>query len=250
MDIESIPGQAPGLLAELTAAVQAPATYKKADSIAEWLMVNRAAEGEAQWLKTSFDGGLGQVVCIGWAVDDQPAQTLSVADLSPAAEAELLSQWFAELRRVHSGGSGRRPVVVGHNHLSFDIPFVWKRAMVLGVRPPLWFEREPKPWSEHVFDTMLAWAGSRERISMDKLCRVLGIAGKGDGPTGADVWPMVQAGRLAEVASYCAADVERTRQLHLRMTFAAPPMPLPPLHATPSTSPTPCPAEAAAELPF
>lgn len=55
---------------------------------------------------------------------------------------------------------------------------------------------------------------------MDRLCRVLGIPGKGDGPSGADVWPMVQAGKLDEVTAYCRADVERTRSLYQRLTFA------------------------------
>ena len=37
---------------------------------------------------------------------------------------------------------------------------------------------------------------------------------------GSKVWPMVQAGQIAEVADYCAGDVERTRAMFKRMTFA------------------------------
>ena len=69
-DIETIPCQLPGVLDEFKAAVTAPAQYKKPESIAEWLKENRDSEGEAAWLKTSFDGGMGHVVCIGLAVDD------------------------------------------------------------------------------------------------------------------------------------------------------------------------------------
>ena len=60
----------------------------------------------------------------------------------------------------------------------------------------------------------------KDRISMDRLCKILGIPGKGDGPTGADVWPMVQAGRIDEVGEYCRQDVSRTREIHKRLTFA------------------------------
>ena len=60
--------------------------------------------------------------------------------------------------------------------------------------------------------------------SMDRLCRLLGIPGKGD-ISGADVWPMVKAGKLAEVAEYCRGDVERTRALYNRMTFHEPQWP-------------------------
>lgn len=219
LDIEAIPSQQPGILDEFAAEVKAPATYKKADSIAAWMAENRQAEAEAAWLKTSFDGGMGQIVCIGWAVNDDAPQHMVVADLSLAQERSMLRDWYGVLHGLHST-SGQRPLIVGHNHIAFDLPFLWKRSIVHSTRPPMWFPRDPKPWGEAAFDTMLQWAGARDRISMDKLCRVLGIAGKGDGPTGADVWPMVQAGRLAEVAAYCCDDVARTRSIYKRLTFA------------------------------
>jgi predicted PolB exonuclease-like 3'-5' exonuclease len=93
--------------------------------------------------------------------------------------------------------------------------------MVLDVKPAFNFPRNPKPWSELIEDTMLLWDGQqRAGGSMDRICRLLGIPGK-DGMTGADVWPAVRDGRLADVAAYCRGDVIRTRAMHRRMTFAA-----------------------------
>lgn len=220
-DIETIPSQSAEVRAELAAAVTAPGQYKKPESIAEWLRDNREAEAEAAWLKTSFDGGAGQVVCIGWAVDDGDVNCLHVPSLSRADEMALLANWFADLTKLHSTG-GTRPVLIGHNSNAFDIPFLWKRAMVLGVKPPLWFPRDPKPWGESTRDTMLMW-DSQQRAggSMARLCRIFGIEGKGD-IDGSMVWPMVQAGKIAEVAEYCRGDVERTRALYRRMTFEIP----------------------------
>jgi 3'-5' exonuclease len=221
-DIETIPSQEPGIVAEFAAAVTAPAKYSKPESIAEWLRDNREAEAESAWLKTSFDGGLGQIVCIGFAFDDDDALSYTADDLSLTAERKVLEDFFSALFDAHTGGSGTRPCLIGHNSNAFDIPFIWKRAMVHGIRPPLWFPRDPKPWGESTFDTMTAWAGTKDRISMDKLCRILGIPGKGD-ISGADVWPMVKAGKIAEVAEYCKGDVERTRAMWRRMTFARAP---------------------------
>jgi hypothetical protein len=217
-DIESIPAQASWVREEIAASITAPGQYKKPDSIAEWLKENRDSATEAQWLETSFDGGLGQIVVIGWAIDDEPAQSMRVKDLSLVAEADLLCDWFAALRSMHAT-SGMRPVLVGHNHCSFDIPFIWKRAVVHGIKPPLWFPRDPKPWSDTVADTMTLWSGAKGRVSMERLCRILGIEGKG-GMSGADVWPMVKEGRIDEVAAYCKADVERTRRIYQRLMFA------------------------------
>lgn len=214
-DIETIPSQRPGIREEFAAAVTAPAKYSKPDSIAEWLRENRDAEAEQAYLRTSFDGGLGQVCVIGFAVDDGPVHAYAVEDLSMAAEREVLEDFFSVLT---DAGTVR---LIGHNSNAFDIPFLWKRAMVLGVKPPFTFPRNPKPWSEMTFDTMVEWAGVKERISMEKLCSILSIPGKG-GMDGSQVWPMVQAGKIAEVVAYCKGDVERTRVIFKRMTFATP----------------------------
>lgn len=215
IDIETIPCQLPGVLDEFRAQVQAPGQYKKPESIAEWLRENREAEAEKAWMQTSFDGGLGQICVIGAAVDDEAPVSFMAVDLSRESEAETLLRFFAWLEAYRKPGSR----YIGHNIIGFDLPFLWKRAMVLGVQPPLHFPRAPKAWSEIVQDTMLLWDPTqRAGGSMDKICRALGIPGKGD-MDGSKVWPAVKEGRIAEVAEYCRADVARTREMFKRMTF-------------------------------
>lgn len=213
-DIETLPAQDPAIKAEIAASITAPAQYKKPDSIAEWLRENRDSEAEAQWLKTSFDGGAGHVFCIAWAVDDGLPHCAWHPQLSRQAEIDTLQTFFSELT------DAGHCQLIGHNIIGFDIPFLWKRAMVLGVKPPFNFPRNPKPWSEHVCDTMLLWdATQRAGGSMDRICRLMGIPGKGDFG-GADVWPAVQRGEFETVERYCRDDVQRTRAMHKRMTFA------------------------------
>ena len=221
LDIETIPAQAAWVRDDIAAKIGPPGTLRKAESIAEWERESKPGAIESEWLKTSFDGGTGSVVAICWAVDDQPTNGLQVADWRwPEAERDMLAGFFAAIRELGGVNSGQRPVIVGHNVIGFDLPFLTKRAIVHGIRPPLWWPRNPKPWSDSVFDTMTQWAGDRDRISLDRLCRVLGLEGKGDGPTGADVWPMVQAGRIDDVVTYCHADVERTRAVYRKLVFA------------------------------
>lgn len=211
-DIETIPSQLPGIRDEFIAAVKAPGQYKKADSIAEWLKENREIEGEDAWLKTSFDGGLGHACVIGFAVGDGTPHTYQ---REYHDEKTLLEDFFSA---VTDAGPGL--TFIGHNLIGFDLPFLWKRAMVLNVKPPLFFPRNPKAWSESVVDTMLLWDGQqRAGGSMDRICKLMGIEGKGD-MDGSKVWPMYQEGKLTEIAHYCKGDVERTRAMHKRMTFA------------------------------
>lgn len=220
LDIETIPDQSPGARERIATKMKPPGTLKKAETIAQWERDDKPAAVEEAWLKTSFDGTYGQVISICWATDHGDTSGLVVPDLSAKSEAALLEVFWSDMRKLASGTSGTKPVIVGHNHVAFDLPFLWKRSVIRQQRPPLWWPKAPKPWSDAVFDTMTQWAGDRERISMDALCEALGIEGKGEGPTGADVWPMVQAGKLDAVAAYCRADVERTRAMHKRLTFS------------------------------
>lgn len=213
-DAETIPSQDPAVRLEIAAGIKPPGTFKKAESIAEWMAANAEAEAEAEWLKTSFDGAVGQISCLSMAIDDSDPITHVVRDLSQAEERRVIGAFLSDVAEA------KHCIFVGHNVIGFDLPFLWKRCMVLGIRPPVTLPRNPKAWSELVVDTMLLWdPQQRHGGSMDRLCRVLGIPGKA-GVSGADVWPMAKAGRFDDIATYCADDVRRTRFMHKRMTFA------------------------------
>lgn len=232
LDIETIPAQRPDIaeymeesmrdeLTEALASVKAPANYKDEAKIAEYIIDKRtslkaefAGKLTEKIASTGLDGAFGQVFCVGWAWNDGPVTTSTASDLTGSAEAELLRKFFADM----PSGFGKTRVV-GHNVASFDLRFIKQRAMVLGIKPPMSLPFDAKPWDEAIFDTMIQFAGVGKTISLDKLARAFGMSGKG-GITGADVWPMVQAGKFAEVADYCRDDVELTRSVYGRMTFA------------------------------
>ncbi len=165
---------------------------------------------DAAWRKTSFDATQGQICCIGYAFDNGFANSC-VGD-----EKDILKNFFSAL--AFEFNAHRRPVFIGHNHVAFDLPFIFRRAVILGVEPPAWMPRLPKPWDESVFDTMVQWAGHGNRISMDNLCAALGIPGK-DGMDGSQVCDYYLDGRIEEIAEYCKGDVSRTRQIHRRLAF-------------------------------
>lgn len=240
LDIETIPGQSPDVMALFREdaqadmdAVRAPANYKDEAKIAEYIAAKRAeieAGIEERWRKTSFDGALGHIAVIGYAIgDDEPVTLYHDAYGTPEAERDMLAGFFAAVNsasgRMLAGGTrtGSTPTIIGHNVLDFDLRFIFQRAVMLGIRPPQCLPFDAKPWDKTVFDTMTAWAGARNRVSLDKLCRAFGIAGKGseieDDIDGSKVWDFVEAGRIADVARYCAGDVERVRQIHQRLTF-------------------------------
>jgi predicted PolB exonuclease-like 3'-5' exonuclease len=218
IDIETCPAQNPAVLANFIATIEAPGQYKKPESIAEWLRENGPAAAEEKWRKTSFDGALGHICVIGVSLGDEPAQAIYSTNWQED-EAKVLRQFFDYVDAECAKHPNIRPVFVGHNLIEFDLRFIFQRAVVLGVKPSVQIPFNARPWGDSsVYDTMTAWAGARNTVSLDKLGEVLTGAGKGN-MDGSKVWDEVKAGRIVEVAKYCCDDVEKTRQVYRRMTF-------------------------------
>jgi hypothetical protein len=216
LDIETLPTSDAAMIKAISETVTVPGNYKKPETIAEWEREQKPALVKEAIAKTSFDGAFGHVCAIGWAFDDEEP-TVELAH--PDNEDTLLSVFISSVNKWIGPNYFIAPTIVGHNVVNFDIRFLWQRAIVLGVRMPQWFPRDPKPWSNEAFDTMTAFAGARNTIGMERLCLALGMEGKGeiDGSMIADLWAR---GELEKVRAYCAADVARTRAIHRRMMLA------------------------------
>jgi len=227
-DIETIPAQDPVAIELIKAdierqklSVKAPSNYKDQEKIDAYIKAEVEkldAEFDATYRKTSFDGGLGEICCIGYAIDDN-APVL----IYGASEAFILNKFYQALMDEYNPSSQTRPKFIGHNIVSFDLRFLFQRSVMNNVKPPFMIPFSAKPWDESIFDTMTAWAGYGNRVSLDKLCKIFNIPLKGseigEEIDGSKVWDFYQAGRIADIARYCEGDVERTRQAYKRMTF-------------------------------
>lgn len=215
LDIETIPTRDPEIIAEIAADVKPPAAMKKAETIAEWEETKKADAVSEAVSKTSFDGGYGQVCCIGWAWDDDKPNAFH---MDAGTDERGAFEGFASLMGA-ARPTFEMPVIVGHNVANFDLRFLWQRAFSLGVTMPAWWPRDPKPWSKEVHDTMTMWAGAKGSISLDRLCRVLGIKGKHD-VDGSMVAGMFERGEYDAIAGYCMDDVDMVRAVHRKMLVA------------------------------
>lgn len=219
-DIETLPTTDPEVIAELESTIKAPATYKKPESIAEWMKENKADALKELVAKTSFSGLYGRIACICYSFDD--GETYSVADDD---EKTLLKNFYQHVSEVasietHRGNIPSMLTVCGHNVVGFDLPFLKHRSIINMVKPTPQFLKafDAKPWGSEVKDTMLMWSSDpHKRGSMDRLCKAFGFAGKGDfdGSMVADTWPVDPQ----KVIDYCKDDVERTRLMYKRLTF-------------------------------
>ena len=234
IDIETIPDQTPNA-AELLAkdfVVKAPDLTKpklidalklgadgKFKAVAElkemWLSefgeAAKLDQAKAKWLKTSFDGGKGEICCICIAT-----LTGGVVQIIGESEAVILDQLNEYIRQL--ADLDGNVYFIGHNSKKFDLPFLHKRFVINKIRPTFKLIAHGRH-NQNCFDTMEEWAGFNERISMDNLAKALGVKGKTEGMNGAEVWPEYQKGNIKKIANYCADDVECTREIYKRLTF-------------------------------
>lgn len=232
IDIETVPAQDPEAIKMLRAEadeekllIKAPSNYKDEAKIKEYILAKQIeidTAFEERYRKTSFDGAFGQIACIGYAIDDEPAQSVWGA-MWATDEKHVLSIFFNILNEVYNPNDQMRPTFIGHNLIGFDLRFIHQRSVMLGVKPPSFIPFKAKPWDTTVFDTMTEWAGVGNRVSLAKLCKVFGLDAKGseigEEIDGSKVWDFVKDGRIADVAEYCEGDVERTRQVYKRLNF-------------------------------
>jgi 3'-5' exonuclease len=134
-------------------------------------------------------------------------------------EGRTLRGFWQLLKKFNPG----RDLIITHNGISFDLPFLYKRSVINRVRPTvtLNFARYR---SQPLFDTMHEWNkwDMRKLISLDDLARILGLeSSKNGGIDGSKVYDHFCAGCHAEIADYCMRDVRLVRQIYHRMMFEA-----------------------------
>ena len=109
-------------------------------------------------------------------------------------------------------------LVVGHNIIGFDLPFIFQRCLVnnISVKP---FVDLSEFHVAGVYDTMRGWwLGGRNRVGLDDLAWAVEFeSSKTSEVEGSRVFELYQAGKLAAIREYNLNDVRVTRKVYERM---------------------------------
>lgn len=163
-------------------------------------------EKEKAWLESAaLEATRGEVLIIGFAYDQGTTAVIHQGSEKHKLETLLIHA------TTHSDC-----LIVGHNLLGFDIPFLCRRMWKHGITPPKhWLDTTP--WkATWAFDTMLAWScGNRDqRISLDMLAWHLGVGRKNG--SGAD-FAKLYATNQEKALEYLRNDLKLTEACYLRM---------------------------------
>ena len=171
---------------------------------------------EAELLKKlSLSAVTAKIICIGYAVE--PPVGCEVQALQ-GEETEIINAFWKLAADCN--------LFVGHNILDFDLRFIYQRSIIHQIKPSrdLPFARFR---NAPIYDTMQEWSKwGREHASLDTLSKALSIPSPKESLDGSKVYPYYRAGKLAEIVEYCKRDVNSTRQVYRRLTFAKGPGPL------------------------
>tara|TARA_R100001163_G_C5050978_1_gene187764 strand:- start:23 stop:706 length:684 start_codon:yes stop_codon:yes gene_type:complete len=125
--------------------------------------------------KAALNAEYGTVLAIG--MQDESGQTLLVGG-SEEAEVEILEEFWESVGDSY-GRTGE--YWIGHNILNFDLPFLFRRSMLLGVRVPRQVVPQFRYWPQDFWvDTFQIWGAGdwKKFVSLDHLCRSFGLPGK------------------------------------------------------------------------
>jgi len=179
-------------------------------------------EVEKRFRDLALRGEWGRLLCVGLVIEEDGVVRHCGA-LGRCRETRRFhmdeARTLRSFWRLVAGFREGQDLFIGHNLLDFDLPFLYKRSCIHGVRPSvnLSFRRYQ---SQPVFDTMWEWTKWRQRISLHELTQALGIPSpKESGVDGLGIYDLYQQGRHEEIAQYCLQDVKCAREVFYRLQY-------------------------------
>ena len=209
LDIETIP--LPAEQREFSRPTEDKVKYGNVkDPAKRQVIYDKAVEAWRNGDKAALDATTGAVALICWTGGDD-LHILSGADMD---EAELLDTFWLDMEEV------RPSSIIGHNLINFDIKFLIRRSVILGVDvPQRYIEALFQKYKQTLYkDTMQFWGFGEYNymISLKKLCAVFGIdvkEGEVDGKEFYRYWVGGDKEDVNACIKYCAQDVDATWQL-------------------------------------
>lgn len=165
-----------------------------------------ADKRQAWYDKLALSALTGQVLAIGWAGDE--GDVTVITQTSTVTEADVIETFWNA-----TWGAQR---LVGFNSNTFDLPFLWRRSLKLGLTIPDGIFEPNRRLSSNNIDLMERWTwfDNQARVSLDNLAKFCGLPPKlGSGKHFADLMQT----SIEEAVAYLKHDVELTRLLARRM---------------------------------
>lgn len=157
----------------------------------------------------------GHVVCIGMGHDARgrgDLETKALTARSVADERGILESFWDVVK------ARRDWCFITYNGLAFDLPFLLRRSIYLGLTPTTGLPLRPFALDSH-FDVMRVLSNWErgDAVRLDIVAELLGLSKSPPGMDGSQVLGLWRAGRVEEIEAYCLGDVRLVYEIFLRI---------------------------------
>lgn len=183
--------------------IKAPGNYSKPEAILKYQTENQMEF----WKKQALNSMQGRIICIGYAHDGE------VSTISMDYERDTIELFYFRIKEI----SDRIQEIihfVGWNITSFDIPWLWRKAIQYDMREL----RKMIPHGNRLLQTdlMKVFASDfKDYVSLDSCAKFLNI--KHEGGSGSDVFDWWQEGNIDAIRAHCEADIRTTMDIYERI---------------------------------
>lgn len=189
--------------------ISAPSNYKDIDKI----QLYKESRREEAWAKQALHPLKAEIICIGYAVDDEDPQYII-----GETEKEIVDRFDELLSTLNY------PTLIGHNVLGFDFPMLYLRAVK--YRLPILKNALPKhKGSQGYVDIMQEVSstlyGKDSYLSLKDVASFFGIEAKTE-MNGSMVHQAYLDGAILDIAKYCIEDVDVTRKVYRLLNLEKP----------------------------
>ena len=153
------------------------------------------------------------MVAVGYGFFDEKKELSTYIDIA-ADEQQMLARFWRMIVEVRR----RMNNVITHNGHNFDLPFMKRRAFVLGMRVPTLRTKYNK-WEDIFLDTMVEWGSGEWKayVKLDHLAKLFGVQGKLEGVSGADFWKLLRDNKVDLAREYLNSDIVATAAVAQKM---------------------------------
>lgn len=179
--------------------ISAPSNYKSEEAIAKY----KQAKMESAWSDQAKKPALGEIYCIGVAINDEPVEVIVGND-----EEETMQMFDIYLQRF----SLDYVKAIGHNIIDFDALFFYYKGLQYALHNVLALFSD----KNNLIDTMKVMDGPswKTMMSLDKMSKLLrGKPAKGE-VDGSMVHGLVTSGQGEKVIKYAGDDVTILRECY------------------------------------
>lgn len=172
----------------------------------EKIAADIAAKKAEQIAQAALDPDTAQICSIGFATLEIPARAVMLHEMSEVA---MLETFWSEMAAC-------RGFCCGYNILSFDLPFIMRRSMALGVKPsgiPNLAKYRTSPITD-LFGILYNFAPGKGLKTVAKLYGLDNSDSDVDGSQIAELWA---AQEYDKIRSYQLRDVDLCIRLYQRM---------------------------------